>query len=246
MTQNFCPVYTGRSFYMSAESHLRKESRCYNFGMLKEHYENVKKTIGNAELCVVTKKRSEEEILSYYRAGERVFGENHAGELTAKAENLPQDIQWQFIGHLQTNKVRQIFPYVSRIQSLDSLKLAETIEKECVRNNRNMNCLTEFHLAEEDTNKSGIPIEEADSFLHACLQYPHLKIEGIMVMGPHTDDSERIKFVFMKAKKLYHSLKDAFPQMPIHILSMGMSADYQIAVECGSNMVRVGTYLFEK
>lgn len=194
-------------------------------------------------LTVVTKKRSVDQIMYYYDHGERCFGENHAQELVEKAEVMPKDIQWQFIGHLQRNKVRMILPYVDRIQSLDSLELAQEIEKECAKENRTMKCLAEFHLAQEDENKTGLRKEDAFSFLDACAEFPHVNIEGIMVMGPHTEDKTRIKEVFQDAHNLYLSLQERYGQ-GIHILSMGMSADYPIAVECGSNMVRVGTYLF--
>lgn len=220
--------------------------QCYNFCMpcYDAHYAEVRKVIaGKAVLTVVTKKRSVDQIMYYYDHGERCFGENHAQELVEKAEVMPKDIQWQFIGHLQRNKVRMILPYVDRIQSLDSLELAQEIEKECAKENRTMKCLAEFHLAQEDENKTGLRKEDAFSFLDACAEFPHVNIEGIMVMGPHTEDKTRIKEVFQDAHNLYLSLQERYGQ-GIHILSMGMSADYPIAVECGSNMVRVGTYLF--
>lgn len=198
---------------------------------------------GKAALTVVTKKRSVEQIMYYYDHGERCFGENHAQELVEKAEVLPKDIQWQFIGHLQRNKVRMVLPYVDRIQSLDSLELAREIEKECTKENRTMKCLAEFHLAEEDENKTGLAKEDAIPFLDACARLPHLHVEGIMVMGPHTQDQDRIREVFTQAHDLYLSLRERYGE-GIRILSMGMSADYPIAVDCGSNMVRVGTYLF--
>lgn len=212
--------------------------------MLKEHYEKVKETIQDAQLCVVSKKRSEEEILSYYEEGERIFGENHALEFVEKAKDLPKDIKWQFIGHLQRNKVKMILPYVDRIQSLDNTELAKVIEKEAAKLNKKQKVLVEFHLAEEDTNKTGLPAEEADAFFEEVMQYEHLAIEGIMVMGPHTDDEEKIRQVFEEAHALFMRLKEKYPQL--HILSMGMSDDYPIAVQCGSTMVRVGTYLFEE
>lgn len=218
--------------------------RCYNFAMIRNHYENVKKTIGDIDLCVVTKKRSLEEIRSYYDAGERIFGENHAQELLSKVDHLPKDVKWQFIGHLQRNKVKEVLPYVDCIQSLDNLKLASVIEKEAAKLNKKQNVLVEFHLADEDTNKTGLPEDQADSFLDTVLTYEHVNVIGMMAMGPHTDDTERIREVFTEAHNLYERLQKKYGVAHMHVLSMGMSADYPIAVECGSTMVRVGTYLF--
>ena len=213
--------------------------------MIKSHYEKVIADCADkAQLCVVTKKRSIEEILPFYDAGERIFGENHASELTEKAKQMPSDIRWQFIGHLQRNKVRQILPYVDCIQSLDSTELAAVIEKECIRINRTVDVFAEFHLADEDTNKTGLDAADAVSFVTALKDFPHLHLSGIMAMGPHTDDKERIREVFMQAKDLFEMLKQEFPAEDIHTLSMGMSHDYGVALECGSNMVRIGSYLF--
>lgn len=212
--------------------------------MLEEHYKKVKETIRNAQLCVVSKKRSEEEILSYYKEGERIFGENHALEFIQKAKDLPKDIEWQFIGHLQRNKVKSILPYVDRIQSLDNLELAKVIEKEATKINKVQKVLVEFHLAEQDTNKTGLDITQADAFFEEVMHYEHIQIEGIMVMGPHTEDENAIRQVFDEAHALFVRLQKKYPQL--HILSMGMSDDYHIAVGCGSTMVRVGTYLFEE
>ena len=215
--------------------------------MNREHYDQVRQALGSAQLCVVSKKRSEEEILSYYEAGERIFGENHANELVSKASALPEDIEWQFIGHLQRNKVRSILPYVKRIQSLDNLPLAKVIEKEAAKLNRTVSVFVEFHLAEEDTNKTGLAKDDAVSFITEVAETcPHIKIEGIMAMGPHTEDEERVRAVFTEAHDLYLDLQNRFGKEMIRHLSMGMSQDYRIALKCGSTMVRIGTYLFEK
>lgn len=214
--------------------------------MIRNHYEKVKENIGSARLCIVTKKRSVAEIMSYYEAGERDFAENKAQELLRKVPELPEDIRWHFIGHLQRNKVKDILPHVSLIQSLDSLRLAEAIEKEAAKLDRRISVLTEFHLAGEDTEKTGLPAEEAESFISTVSTFPHLQIEGIMVMGPHTGNTERIEEVFRQAHDLYIRLQEKFGEQTIHILSMGMSSDYQTAAACGSTMVRIGTYLFEE
>ena len=214
--------------------------------MIRAHYESVKRNTGTqAALCIVSKHRSPEEILSYYDEGERIFGENRADELVRKASQLPQDIRWQFIGHLQRNKVRQILPVTAMIQSLDSIALADVIEKEAARINMVMPVLAEFHLAEEDTAKTGLAQDQADELFSHCRGLPHVRIEGIMVMGPHTDDKERIAEVFQKAKDLFDDLRNRYGE-DIRILSMGMSSDYETALKCGSNMVRIGTYLFEE
>lgn len=214
--------------------------------MIREHYDLVKKNIaGRASLCIVSKHRSTDEILSYYELGERIFAENRADELTAKAEVLPKDIEWHFIGHLQRNKVRRILPVTSMIQSLDSIELADVIEKEAARIDKVMPVLAEFHLAGEDTNKSGLPAGQADALFEHCRNLPHVRIEGIMVMGPHTDDEKRITEVFEEAHKLFTTLQEKYGE-EIRILSMGMSSDYETALRCGSGMVRIGTYLFEE
>ena len=210
------------------------------------HYEKVKKACGDqARLCMVTKKRSKEEMMSYYDAGERIFGENHAQELLSKVD-LPSDIQWQFIGHLQRNKVKAIIPYVSCIQSLDSVELAKEIDKQCARIDKTVDVLCEFHMADEDENKSGHDPADADAFVKTCMSFAHLNVCGIMAMGPHTDDTGRIRDVFMKTHDLYLHLQQLYGADQIHTLSMGMSSDYEIALACGSNMVRVGTYLFKE
>ncbi|NCB34064.1 MAG: YggS family pyridoxal phosphate-dependent enzyme, partial [Erysipelotrichia bacterium] len=149
-----------------------------------------------------------------------------------------------FIGHLQRNKVRQVVPYVDCIQSLDSLKLAETVDHECALINKTMKCLAEFHLAEEDDRKTGLDPSDAVSFIRSCASLKHIQINGIMVMGPHTENTFRVAEVFTQAHDLYLSLQQQFSREQISVLSMGMSADYQTALACGSNMVRIGTYLF--
>ena len=209
-----------------------------------EHYKQVKQDLpAHTELCVVSKRRSREDILAYYDLGERLFAENKAQELLTKAD-LKDDIRWSFIGHLQRNKVRQILPYVSLIQSLDSLELAQVIEKECTRINKTVDVLAEFHLAVNDTNKTGLDEADALSFVQACRQFPHLRLTGMMAMGPHTDDEEEIRRVFTHGQELFEALQkecgDTFTT-----LSMGMSHDYRIACACGSTMVRIGSYLFE-
>ena len=218
----------------------------YNNPMFdKEEYESIRQRIdGKAVLCAVSKMHSTEEIRTAYDLGQRIFAENKAQELCAKAPQLPKDIEWHFIGHLQRNKVKQILPYVSCIQSLDSLRLAEAIEHAAAAENRTVSCLIELHLAESDTNKTGMSIPEAEDLLQRRGEFPHLQIDGLMAMGPHTDDPSAIREVFHRAAGLFQKFREEVPSM--HILSMGMSDDYTIALEEGSTMIRVGSRLFQK
>ena len=210
---------------------------------MKMQLKALKKQLSSStKLCVVSKNRSEEEILSYYEVGERIFGERHAQELIQKANDLPKDIQWHFIGHLQRNKVKSVLPIVSCVQSLDSIELAKAIEKEATKINKVVDCYVEAHLATEDDNKYGLLKEEVLPFVEECSSFEHISISGLMVMGPNTENEERIKEVFLEAKELFDTLKEKYPT--IQTLSMGMSDDYKIALDCGSNLVRIGSYLF--
>ncbi len=213
--------------------------------MIREHYEQVKASLHGAVLCVVTKRRTDEEVMSYYEEGERIFAENRAQDLIRRASALPDDISWQFIGHLQKNKVRSILPVVSCIQSLDSIALAEIIEKEAARINKTVDVLAEFHLASEDENKTGLNPDDAFAFFDEVMKLEHLNLCGIMAMGPHTDDEQRVRDVFLQGKKLFDALQERYGKDRITTLSMGMSSDYKTALSCGSTMVRIGTYLFE-
>ena len=196
-------------------------------------------------LVAVSKFHPVEELAQAYEAGQRLFGENRAQELIAKAPLLPKDIRWHFIGHLQKNKVRSILPVVSCIQSLDSIALAEIIEKEAARINKTVDVLAEFHLASEDENKTGLNPDEAFAFFDEVMKLEHLNLCGIMAMGPHTDDEQRVRDVFLQGKKLFDALQERYGKDRITTLSMGMSSDYKTALSCGSTMVRIGTYLFE-
>lgn len=211
--------------------------------MIEQHYQIVRSNLQGAALCIVSKKRSIEQIKEYYDAGCRIFGENRAQELCAKARQLPSDIEWHFIGHLQRNKIRLVLPYVTMIQSLDSATLAQELEKEAARIDKTIDVLVEVHMAEEDTQKSGIDPKEAGNLLKLCHTLPHVNAKGIMAMGPHTDNEDRIREVFRQTRDLYVSLAK---EHDLSILSMGMSDDYRIALACGSTMVRIGSYLFEE
>ncbi|MCF0115499.1 MAG: YggS family pyridoxal phosphate-dependent enzyme, partial [Erysipelotrichaceae bacterium] len=189
-------------------------------------YLSIKEKLNGAKLCIVTKKRSKEQIMFYYDQGERIFGENKAQELLTKID-LPSDIQWHFIGHLQTNKVKDVVAHVELIHSVDRLNLVKEIEKEAAKLNKVQKILIQFNIAEEET-KSGIAINEAESFFEEVSNYPHLEVKGIMCMGPHVEDEKRIEEVFEQAHNLFNSLKEKYPT--IDTLSMGMSGDYLLAL----------------
>lgn len=208
-----------------------------------EHYQKIKASLPNdTALCIVSKRHPDEDILAYYDLGERIFAENRVQELLQK-KDLKEDIAWHFIGHLQKNKVKQIVPIVSMIQSVDSLELAELLNKECHKLNKVLPILIEFHLALEDEHKTGLLKEEAFPFFKAIQDLEYLDVKGIMVMGPNTEDETKIHDTFKEAHQLFLDLQKTYP---ITVLSMGMSHDYHIAIQHGSTMVRIGTSLFKE
>ena len=193
-------------------------------------------------LVAVSKTKPNEAIMSAYDTGHRVFGENKVQEMTRKWDALPPDIQWHMIGHLQTNKVKYIAPYVALIHSLDRLKLAKEINKQAGRNSRIIDCLIQIKIARED-EKFGFSPQEALSFLEGLTAnpLPHLRVTGVMGMATFTSDIAQIKEEFSILKSFYDQHKS---QYNLEILSMGMSGDYPIALELGSNMIRVGSAIF--
>ncbi len=202
---------------------------------------------GDVELVAVSKYHPAESIREAYDAGQRVFGESHVQELQAKRVALPSDIVWHFIGHLQTNKVKYIVPYVALIHAVDSLRLLREIDRQAARVGRVVPCLLELHLAAEAT-KYGFAPDEARRFLLSgeWRDYPHVQLRGLMCMASHTDDADRIRHDFGRAYELFSEVKarcfaddEAFA-----LRSWGMSDDYPLAVEEGSNMVRVGSKIF--
>ncbi len=201
----------------------------------------------HVQLVVVSKTRTHEEIMEAYRAGQRHFGESKAQELTPKAEDLPEDIQWHMVGHLQSNKVKYIAPFVSLIHSVDKLKLLKVINKEGKKNNRVVPVLLQLHIAEEST-KFGMDYEEACSLLESE-EYRDMKfvdVRGLMGMATFTDDKEQVRREFRELKHSFDSIREKyFPAShSFKILSMGMSDDYQEGIREGSNMVRIGTAIF--
>lgn len=215
---------------------------------ISNNIERVRATIPeHVTLVNVSKFHPVPSLLQAYEAGERDFGESRVQELLAKHEQLPADIRWHFIGHLQTNKVKQIVPFVSLIHGVDSLRLMEEINKEAVKIGRVVPVLLEVHVAAEET-KSGFSPDEMESLAplielnHAApflREYPGLNICGIMGMASYTDDETQVRSEFAQLRTIHRNL---FPHGGI--LSMGMSHDYQIAIEEGSNMVRIGTAIF--
>lgn len=199
----------------------------------------------NTALVAVSKTKPIEAIQALYDLGQRDFGENYVQELVDKAAILPKDIRWHFIGHLQSNKVKYIASFVHLIHGVDSLKLLQEINKQGIKQNRIIDCLLQLHIAQEET-KFGLDEEEL-AFIHTQLDsFTHARVVGYMGMASFTNDVEKVRKEFQRLK--YISEKFTLPttvsQIPHPTLSMGMSGDYQLAIECGSNMVRIGSLLF--
>lgn len=198
-------------------------------------------------LVAISKYHPNEYIEAAYAEGQRIFGESHEQELREKHATLPADIEWHFIGHLQTNKVKYIAPYVTMIEAVDSLKLLREIEKQAAKNNRVIDVLLELHIAEEET-KYGLTVDECRQLVAdgEWRQMEHVRICGVMMMASYVDDEEQIRAEFRTAKKLFDELKaQYFADVPyFKERSWGMSHDYPIAVEEGSTMVRIGTTIF--
>ena len=194
-------------------------------------------------LVAVSKTKSNELINQAYLAGQIDFGENYVQELVDKYHELPKDIRWHFIGHLQTNKVKLISPFVNLIHGVDSLKLLEEINKQAQKNNRIINCLLQIYIAQEDS-KFGLSFDECQELLqsNSYLNLKNINVVGFMAMASNTEDNEQIKKEFLSLKKFHESM--ASIQLPLNILSFGMSGDYQLAIECGSNMIRIGSSIF--
>jgi len=207
----------------------------------KEAYEQLIADLGShhVTLVAVSKTKSIEEIKELYDLGQRDFGENYVKELTEKQSQLPKDIHWHFIGHLQSNKVKQIAPFIHLIQSVDSFKLLQEIEKQAKKNNRFIDCLLQIHIAEEET-KFGLD-ETALKQVMANISEPFLtntRVIGLMGMASFTDDMDKVRIEFQYLKRLFDKY------VKLSVLSMGMSSDYPIAIEERSTMVRIGSLIF--
>ena len=209
----------------------------------QENYNKIKAQIPeNVELVAVSKFHPIEKIKEVYDCGQKVFGENKVQELLTKVNELPADIQWHLIGHLQTNKVKYIAPFIDTIQSVDSEKLLIEINKEAAKNNKKIKVLLQVKIAEEET-KYGLKIAEAKEIFSNYLehQYPNIEILGLMGMATFTDNNNQVKSEFLVLKSLFDELSTF---RKLETLSMGMSDDFALAIECGSTSVRIGSAIF--
>lgn len=199
------------------------------------------------KLVAVSKTRSREEIMEAYRSGQRRFGENKVQEIATKWKELPHDIEWHFIGHLQSNKVKQLVPFVSLIHGIDSLRLLSAVNREAEKCNRVVPVLLEFHLARE-TSKFGLTLEGAEEILASgeIREMKNIRIDGVMGMATFTEDEALIRAEFRELRRIYQLLKERYFPHSEHFreLSMGMSDDFAIAVSEGSTMVRIGSSIF--
>lgn len=210
---------------------------------IKEQYQHIKSQLPeDVTLVAVSKNHSIEKIQEVYNLGQRIFGENKVQEMMEKQPNLPSDIEWHLIGHLQTNKVKYIAPFVAMIQSVDSEKLLSEINKQAEKNERTIKILLQVKIAEEDT-KTGLEVSEAKELFLKYLQgeFPNIEIVGLMGMASFVDDKEQVKREFSFLKRLFDQLS---MQKKLDVLSMGMSDDFPLAIKCGANSVRVGSAIF--
>jgi pyridoxal phosphate enzyme (YggS family) len=205
------------------------------------------KITGNARLIAVSKTKPVEDLQEAYEAGQRLFGENKALEMRDKHEILPKDIRWHFIGHLQTNKVKYIAPFVELIHSVDSLNLLKQINKEAIKNNRVIDCLLQIDIAHEET-KFGLEENEADELLSSeeFAELKNVRICGLMGIGSITDDKNKTKKEFNNLKKYFDKTKNNFFNSKSYFceLSIGMSQDFELAIEEGATLVRIGSSIF--
>lgn len=215
---------------------------------IAENIEKVKANLPeNVSLVAVSKTKPAELLLEAYNCGQRTFGENKVQEMVWKYDELPKDIEWHFIGHLQTNKIKYIAPFVHLIHGVDSFKLLKSIDAEAKKMGRIIPCLLQFHIAEEET-KFGLSMQEATEMLNSN-EYKvlgNVKISGVMGMATYTDDENQIRKEFAHLKKYFEKLKSEFftANFDFKEISMGMSGDYLIAIMEGSTMVRIGSTIF--
>lgn len=197
------------------------------------------------QLVAVSKTKPNEDIIDLYTIGQRDFGENYVQELVDKAATLPGDIHWHFIGHLQSNKVKQIAPFVYLIHGVDSEKLLQEINKQALKNNRIIDCLLQVHIASEET-KFGFDENTLAEFIDSnrLTVLPNVRIRGLMGMASFTEDERLIQQEFKTLKAIFEKTKEVLNETHFNILSMGMSSDYKIAIQEGSTMVRIGSLLF--
>lgn len=214
---------------------------------ISKNLSKIKSTLpSHVTLVAVSKTKPVADLMEAYHAGQRIFGENKIQEMSEKWEQMPKDIQWHMIGHVQSNKVKYMIPYVSLIHGVDSLKLLKEINRLAAKWKRTVDCLLQIHIAEEDT-KFGLDEKEIHEILNSeeLKTFENIRIVGLMGMATFTENQEQIKREFLHLKTIfdqYNQLNTA--NCRLNILSMGMSGDYQLAIECGSTMIRIGSSIF--
>jgi pyridoxal phosphate enzyme (YggS family) len=216
--------------------------------MIEEKIKNIALTLPEeVTLVAVSKTKPNEDILRAYNVGQRIFGENKVQELVAKFETLPKDIEWHMIGHLQTNKVKYIAPFIHLIHSIDSIKLLKEVNKEAKKNKRTIKCLLQFHIAQE-TTKFGFSLDEVKDFFSSdeFIELNNIELCGVMGMATFSDNKELVRDEFQLLHNIFHILKSHYFKFnpAFKEISMGMSDDYQLAMKEGSTMVRIGSTLF--
>ena len=228
----------------------QREFRNSLFNMsIAQNLLKIKSTLpDHVTLVAVSKTKPVSDLMEAYDAGQRIFGENYVQELVEKQQELPKEIQWHFIGHLQSRKVKLIAPFVSLIHGVDSMKLLEEINKQALKNHRIIDCLLQIHIAEEET-KFGLNENELNEILHFVQNdkegMKNIRIVGLMGMATFTDNQQQIKKEFTYLKSIFDKTNQLLtPNFQLQTLSMGMSGDYPLAIECGSTMVRIGSSIF--
>jgi len=212
--------------------------------LIKENLQKILKTLPqDVTLVAVSKTKPNSALQEAYDAGQRIFGENKVQEMVEKWGQLPKDIEWHMIGHLQRNKVKYMAEFVSLVHGVDSFRLLKEINKRALQQNRTIDCLLQMHIAEEDT-KFGLDKSDLEEIVNSkeFKELKNVEVKGLMGMATFTDDKTQVRREFKQLKSLFEDLKIELPQMDV--LSMGMSGDYQIAIEEGSNMVRIGSSIF--
>ena len=231
---------------------VRRQKKSQNslFNMsIAQQILKIKSTLpSTVALVAVSKTKPISDLMEAYDAGQRIFGENKIQEMAEKWEAMPKDIQWHMIGHVQTNKVKFMAPFVSLIHGVDSLKLLEEINKQAKKNNRIINCLLQNHIAEEESKFGLNEVELNEIFTSATFQeMKNIRIVGLMGMATFTDNQEQIKKEFTHLKSIFDNLQPLNTKnCQLNTISIGMSGDYQLAIECGSTMVRIGSSIFGK
>lgn len=214
---------------------------------IQSNLNTIKSTLPeHVTLVAVSKTKPVSDLMQAYEAGQRIFGENKIQEMTDKWEEMPKDIQWHMIGHVQSNKVKFMAPFVSLIHGVDSLKLLQEINKQALKNNRVIDCLLQIYIAEEES-KFGLDENELNELLSssAFKEMKNIRILGLMGMATFTEDQNQIKKEFTYLKSIFDSIQTIENEnLQLNTISMGMSGDYQLAIECGSTMVRIGSSIF--